>query len=98
MQKIPLELQSWLRLRIGGGNPATWCMRAASFGCDANQSRCAIERIADDRMSQRSHVDANLMRAAGLDTHRDECEAAKRRLNAAQHAIVTDGNPAIVTA
>ena len=51
----------------------------------------AVESVADYRMAERSHVDTNLMRAAGIDFHFDQRELAKGSVQATDDAVVRDG-------
>jgi hypothetical protein len=58
----------------------------------------AVERVADDGVAERLHVDANLMGAAGFDANFDEGEGAIRAGDALEDMDVRDGGAAIGTA
>src|ERR1700760_1873400 len=58
------------------------------LGCDGG--RCAVKRVTDHRVTQRGHVNANLVGAAGLDANRDQSEVAIRTVNAAQALPMRD--------
>ena len=95
VQEVAIELKRGLRLR---SLATAGCVSASGLGRKTDHGRRAVERIADDGMAERGHVDADLVGASGLDAHGDEGEAAEGRLDAAEHAIVADGRAAIVAA
>jgi hypothetical protein len=55
------------------------------------QTATAVDRIADDRMTDRLHVNANLMRSPGLQLDVKE----RDRVQATSDSIVSNGGPAI---
>src|SRR5271157_502254 len=59
-------------------------------------ARCAVEAIPNDRMTQRCHVNANLMSAARLDTHMDEREFAEARCESFDYLVMGNGRAGIV--
>jgi hypothetical protein len=67
--------------KFRGKRERTAFVRCAASPCP-HFLRGAVERVADDRMSQRRHVDANLMGAAGIDLNFDQREFSKSRVDA----------------
>src|SRR5208282_1340039 len=53
-------------------------------------ARRAIEGITYHRMSKRRHMDANLVRAPGLDFEFDQCKLAVRRVDFSLHGVMRD--------
>ena len=58
--------------------------------------RSAVERVADDRVADGGHVDANLVGAAGFDADADQRELAETGVEAAHHFVVRDGGTGVV--
>src|SRR2546429_7956968 len=54
-------------------------------------SRGAVEHIPCDRMSERRHVYANLVRAPSVNLHFEQCELAKGGIQTAHDTIMGDG-------
>ena len=53
--------------------------------------RRAIEFVADNGMSQRRHVNADLVSSTGVDFDFEQSELAERRIELAQNVVVRDG-------
>src|SRR5579862_4929850 len=56
----------------------------------AHLTRGAVERIADNGMTQRGEMHPDLMGTSGVDPHFDECELAIGRIDSAKNVVVRD--------
>ncbi len=95
VQEVAIQTKRRLRLR---GFTAAWRVGAASLGRETDNGGRAVERVADNRMPERRHVDADLVGSSGLDAHGYQRETAEGRLDAAEHPIVADSSATIVAA
>src|SRR5258708_28632153 len=73
-----------------------WCVAAALqvrplLGAATNFTRCSVQSIAHDRMSQGRHVHSNLVGPPGGNFHSQERELSRIRLNPPLHFITRHG-------